>query len=655
MKELKKGSAVMSLRTIEHQITLHLTKPDAWDLLWHPEGQSRWLGPDSCMQLRAQERVTLCDESGSWREGTVLSLIPCEEVRMSVVRPLDWGVSGRTLLRIRLTDTPGRPSCLLSIEERLIPDPFVRAVERYWSRRKQLLEKLDHQIQKRRKNPRQAVVLFHGIGEQQPGEILNSFLSSGVLGRTSAGVWVKPDRLSDLFELRMATISGNSRRPTTDVYEAYWAHLIRDTKLNHVLAWLSRLLLRWPLRLESKQRVGVRKGRNTGDQSLLNKKVIWTIPSQLTPVWLLIWGFLLMFPVVTIGKLMAWSWALQVYSWLIWLSALPFLLTATGGLWRFLGIDLATNYLGDAARYLSPHPDNIDRRQAIRSDGVRLLEKLHNSGKYDRIVVVGHSLGSVIAYDILSHAWVKMHRDHRRPTTRSRMTGDGPFRSLRRVERAAANKKGTDPQKLQHQAWLDLRINTQPWLVTDFVTLGSPLTYTDFLLADGARSLQKLKRNRSMPICPPWLDKVKDRRDTRPGPYLRFSYETEYPTAIGNKQYTFSCFNHGALFAVTRWTNLYVPSDWLGLSGDVISGKLGGDKRLGSWIVDLPLRSHWPMFMHTWYWNDNRGPLQVLQDWFYKRDLGRSRIETLKYVMNLNSRRELATLLKQIPAYTLLT
>jgi hypothetical protein len=64
--------------------------------------------------------------------------------------------------------------------------------------------------------------------------------------------------------------------------------------------------------------------------------------------------------------------------------------------------------IGDAARYLNPDPSNVQVLIDIRQAGVKLLETLHHRG-YDRIVVVGHSLGSVIGYDILAHTWPKYH------------------------------------------------------------------------------------------------------------------------------------------------------------------------------------------------------------------------------------------------------
>ena len=80
--------------------------------------------------------------------------------------------------------------------------------------------------------------------------------------------------------------------------------------------------------------------------------------------------------------------------------------------WAAVGIAaplLVANWLvpvvGDAARYLSPSPGNVEVRQKIREAGIDLLTKLHASGDYDRIVVVGHSLGGVVGFDVLNYAW----------------------------------------------------------------------------------------------------------------------------------------------------------------------------------------------------------------------------------------------------------
>lgn len=672
----------MQHKSLRLQRHLGIPRVDAWDLLLHPKGQKEWLGPDSRIHLCKHCRNSLCDEAGVWREASIERLIDFEEVNMSVIMAPHWNAKGQTSLRISLYDYSSDSSCcVLIIEEHNIPKRFFGAVEMYWMQRLSRLTDLICQIQKRRESPRQAVILIHGIGEQQPGEILNAFITSGVLGRTNWGAWIKPDSHSDLLDLRMATLSGNKERPTTDVYEVYWAHLIRDTTLMEVAAWVRRLLLRRPVRVRR-----------------IKQKWKWDrlIPPSLTPIWILTWVITIIMPALALWSLYSSSLLsfipYQLISLAVFLPAILFLL---GLFWKYIGQSIATDYLGDAASYLRPHPSHIEHRQAICSHGVRLLEEIHRDGRYDRIVVVGHSLGSVIAYDILTYAWNKLRRNHQHPSGRQIAGSKRPFQSLRKLERLSADKATIesilpiDAQKLQHEAWKELRINTQPWLVTDLVTVGSPLTYADFLLADSSSSLHKQKRNRTIPICPPWMEKVKPfgkKRSQRSSscPKLRFSYEQSYSSAIGAKTRTFTLYNQAALFAVTRWTNIHIPSGLFGLTGDVISGPLGakrGEIGLGKWILDVKLDYHFPHFMHTWYWDKREGLLHLIrrkreqnkqegltiQDaykkwqgnilqktfrYYFKNDnLDSSRTDALKAALKLDSRKELEELLNQIPAY----
>ncbi|WP_230684089.1 hypothetical protein, partial [Streptococcus pneumoniae] len=53
------------------------------------------------------------------------------------------------------------------------------------------------------------------------------------------------------------------------------------------------------------------------------------------------------------------------------------------------------NIVGDAARYLDATPQNVQRRHEIRAAGLATLKSLHEK-EYKRIIVVGHSLGTVI-------------------------------------------------------------------------------------------------------------------------------------------------------------------------------------------------------------------------------------------------------------------
>jgi hypothetical protein len=81
--------------------------------------------------------------------------------------------------------------------------------------------------------------------------------------------------------------------------------------------------------------------------------------------------------------------------WLIW----PPILVVTGIVRRLL-----VQYIGDVAAYVSPH--RLDRfrkiREEIRDEAVSVLRHIYTQKEYERIIVVGHSLGSVIAYDALN-------------------------------------------------------------------------------------------------------------------------------------------------------------------------------------------------------------------------------------------------------------
>jgi hypothetical protein len=427
----------------------------------------------------------------------------------------------------------------------------------------------------------------HGIGEQEPGTSLEEFVKSVILtGDGQIESWTKPDLLSRSFEMRRITLKASEGqvRPATDVFELYWAHLIRDTTLSHVTAWLQGLLLRWP------------------------------VPKPFRTLWAITWLVGVALILWTVGQLMGW----QELGPLV--PTIGLVLAAATWIWKLVGRGAIINSLGDAARYLTPRPANIQNRQAIRTAAVDLLDALHRTADYDRVVLVGHSLGSVIAYDALTHYWIRVHRHHLRPTRTS-------FVPIRAVER---NLSVTDPdraQQLQHDAWKAMRINTQPWLVTDLITLGSPLAHGDFLLAQGATQFEDAKNARKLPTCPPVTECEAKTK------HLRMSFEVSYNDRIDGKERTFTVFHHGAPFAVTRWTNLYFPSRLL---GDPIGGPVA--EQFGSWIKDVALDPPTRGFVHTYYWKarDLKGRVGM-----------EPHLEELRNALRLDCGAELISLLRQ--------
>jgi hypothetical protein len=254
--------------------------------------------------------------------------------------------------------------------------------------------------------------------------------------------------------------------------------------------------------------------------------------------------------------------------------------------WRAAGIPFGLHYLGDAARYLSPVPPNIGVRHAIRAAALDLLRGLHDDPlrRYQRIVVVGHSLGSVIAYDALTYLWQERHHPpSHMMTPPARPAPDDP---------TCADRMSPCAYRLtQSRVWREQRAMGVPWKITDLVTLGSPLAHASFLMAKDECDFCRSKRQREFPTCPP---QGTDSRDEEYG-------ESLLEVAIKGKKYDV-LLHHAALFACTRWTNLYFESDWIG----------GPPRKMFGWgileraLEPRSLRGRLPT-SHVRYWNESEG------------------------------------------------
>lgn len=261
---------------------------------------------------------------------------------------------------------------------------------------------------------------------------------------------------------------------------------------------------------------------------------------------------------------------------------------------------VATRWLapvaGDAARYLSATPDNVAARQKIRDAGVDLLEKLQSSGRYDRIIVLGHSLGSVVAFDVLNCAWGRMKPQ---VLQASHSEGSPALAALIALEEAAGaltHANTDDDQAKAQSAYRSAQrdyaaalrnIPNSPWLVSDFVTVGSPLSKADVLLAYDEQALEQKKQRREAPTSPPVFEVDKPGVD---GGVYRFSFPADAEVRIPH---------HAAVFAPVVWTNIYFPSFAI-VFGDMISGECA--PQLGRGIRDIKLRIGGPVFRHLDYW-----------------------------------------------------
>ncbi|RSZ62434.1 hypothetical protein EAH68_09865 [Corynebacterium hylobatis] len=435
---------------------------------------------------------------------------------------------------------------------------------------------MEMQREQRSQRQRQAVVLIHGIGDQRPMDTLRAFMA----GIGVPEYYSKPHRYSSNYELRRFSSHGSHPRPETDFFEFYWAHHFPAGRLFATLRWLfTDLLFRRPF---------------WGHQPPLRRPIgiFQAAVTALVLIFLTAVGGWLGFIGLPAGSAQLLSRILIIAA----VVALVVVLLAGGFL---------TRSLADAKFYLSGAPGSLKARNEIRAEGLSLLHALHDAGTYERIVVVGHSLGSVIGLDLIRLAWDELR--HPDPAL-AEAPDDYPttlaanFDNL--VELLPPDPDPEDLenwQQAQHALWVESRHRGMRWLITDFITLGSPLTYADFLLSRSNARFQERKTQREYPECPPI--------DDRGGVFYSRQYTREdgWHTLGGRSPRNALVAHHGAPFAVTRWSNAYFPR-WL-FFGDLVGGPLAS--KFGCGIRDVAVRAaslrRWSRrdifpWVHSRYW-----------------------------------------------------
>jgi hypothetical protein len=285
----------------------------------------------------------------------------------------------------------------------------------------------------------------------------------------------------------------------------------------------------------------------------------------------------------------------------------------------------ATASFGRVIGYIKADPDSIAARRAIRERGLSLLADLHNS-EYDRIILVGHGIGAVVAYDLISSFWSQ------RQAARTVREGTPEFDALCTLEAAAANVDRNKPDAnalatyFRAQRSLRTAMAKRPvhranedsrWLISDFVTVGSPLTHAEFLLADGKVDLRNRQRAKELPVSPPIRD------DLDPFALARASATKKLPLTSPESESKLIAFplrgtgsgwqlDRSAPFAAVRWTNIY--DSLFIFFGDIVSGPVV--PIFGPAIVDVDLkrlrgRQSWS-FTHRRYWQVDKDLKQIV-------------------------------------------
>lgn len=444
---------------------------------------------------------------------------------------------------------------------------------------------------------RTAVVIIHGMGEHRPLETLNGFINAGlppVGGRRQ--FYSRPDGITDSYESRRYLAP---RQPTTgdpevyaqtEFFEYHWAYMMQGNRFSDLLTTSRRLLFSLPTRVP------------------LGLRILWIVFWALIALalWMFLWGPWsdLEFsagplPEVLIETLLGAGVGAIVVAWLI---SVPL-------------HNWITSSFVDVVRYLDTSPRSYAVRREIRKGLVDLLAGLTVSDRYDRIIIVAHSLGSFIAYDGITYLWGQMNDRFAAPAEDPSRHGQVPD-GLMELEQTASLlvDEGGDRQRettafraAQRKLWLGIRSQGNPWIISDLITLGSPMYFADRLYTRNRAAFETRKERWELPTCPPMSEGTEaSRYNNIHGTSRWFSFRHKNRHRV---------LYHGAPFAVVRWTNMWFPP-WLGIGGDWFGGPLA--PLYGPGIVDVALRgnlwrSRWPGVAHSFYFSfgDDVSPTSV--------------------------------------------
>jgi len=405
-----------------------------------------------------------------------------------------------------------------------------------------------------------AVVMVHGMGNQFPMDTLRGFADA--LKPEGEIEYSSPNRITDDTETRRLSF----RHEKYDFFEYYWAPYVEEPGITETMIWSFKLLF---FKKPSKS---------------LSKHILF--------VRLFIGFVILMLAAIGFGvyKIIELNNIKLLIATFI--GTLIVLVLKAG--WELLSKTIAgaiTKSVGDVVKYTVPSPDNIASRDTIRKHGIELLKNLHEaknnneSFKYAKIMVVAHSLGTIVAYDILSSLFAEYNDKY------SNIPDTIKQEMLEKVKNESVNP-GENYQELQEELFDEYRNLGSEWKVSHFITIGSPLTHAPMLVVRSEEEFEKKKNQREYPTSPP----VMDEHDKNFAFNQQFKRKDKEPRDI-------KILHHAAHFAETKWTNIYFKNDWIG-------GKLSDE--FGKGIKDVPLKAKgslvsWvPLLSHTKYWDKNQ-------------------------------------------------
>lgn len=243
---------------------------------------------------------------------------------------------------------------------------------------------------------RTAFIVLHGIGEQSPFETLDAFTANFVrsLQLTSNvtlahEITARKGASGAHWQEQYIQIERAKGTPI-DIHEFYWAYITENKiTIPEVTAWVERTLegTKKFYHEDAALQNAYERRRNTKRFPLAN--VLWilrlaAIIMPFTAILRFLFSPFLHLPFFTwLSKIT--DALLQKFGWVI------------------------TGYIGDVAIYTTTDAKSkyYKIRQQILSESQTLVEEILSDPAYDRVILAGHSLGSVIAYDTLNRLNIK--------------------------------------------------------------------------------------------------------------------------------------------------------------------------------------------------------------------------------------------------------
>ena len=238
---------------------------------------------------------------------------------------------------------------------------------------------------------RTAFLIIHGVGEQNPFETLDffvtNFLKVLIKKNHDKSISVKHEikPRNGWIENYISLFRENQPECPIDFYEYYWAYKMeRKITFKEIIDWLI------------KTSDGARKFYDENENIVKEYETKGSIAFK--------------------GGKFKSRWYLKHIGWLLRLLTflklpkIPYfepvleLIKPVVKMCIGKGKKLFIDYLGDAAIYTTTDikSKHYDIRKSILDDSIDKIKALIEDGNYKEIIIVGHSLGSVIAFDTLN-------------------------------------------------------------------------------------------------------------------------------------------------------------------------------------------------------------------------------------------------------------